>query len=354
MIRIFVLLLIFGDALGQQAELLVFQNKVQDFGNIQERAGTVQHTFTFVNNSGRTARILGVQASCGCTTSGWTDQPVAPGKTGFIKAQFDPAGRPGYFSKTLSVNTDLTATPIVLTLKGNVVSGQVPADQFNYTKGALRFRNASFNMGTVYINQAAVTKEFEVLNAGPGAIQFLSYEAPPHVVVALPKGLGENERGVIQIQYDAKKKNEFGFASDKISIVTDQEAEPRLGFSLYATVEEFFPILSGEELQRAPRLKIEPAEVNAGSLRLRETKQLSVRLKNVGKRDLTIRAVQPNCSCIIAQADEKVLKPNAEATLSIQLIAEGRLGTQNKAITVYTTDPAQPVQRIPLTVVVQD
>lgn len=354
MIRIFVLVFVFCESWSQQAEPLLFQNKVHDFGNIQEQAGTAQHTFTFVNNSGRAIRILSVQPSCGCTTPGWTDQPVAAGKTGFVKANFDPAGRPGFFSKTLSVVTDLTSTPVVLTLKGNVVSGPVPLDQFSVKKGNLRFRTTSFNMGTVYINQPAAFKEFDVWNEGPGSIQFLSYEAPGYAIVSFPKTLAENERGVIQIQYDAKKRNEYGFASDHVALITDQETEPRFGFSLFATVEEFFPTLSGEELLRAPKLKIEPNEITAGSLRRREVKQLSVRLKNIGKKDLIIRALQPNCRCINAHVDVKLLRPNAEATLSVEVTGEGRSGTQTKAVTIYTTDPAQPVQRVPLTVVLQD
>lgn len=354
MMRTIAFLLIAYSTLGQQAESLLFQNKTHDFGTIQERDGAVQHTFTFVNNAGRPVRILSVQPGCGCTTSGWSDQAIAAGKTGFVRAAFDPTGRPGYFSKTLTVTTDLGSQPVVLTLKGNVVSGVPPDRPFSVARGNLRFRAASFNLGTVYLNQPPVTKEFEVVNEGPGAVQLLAYEAPDFVAITLPKILGEKERGVIRIQYDARKKNQYGFASDQVVIVTDQEPELRLPFSIYATVQEFFPTLAADELTRAPKLKIEPAEVSAGTLRLREEKVLAVRLRNVGKKDLTIRSLQPNCGCLTAEVDKMVVKPNAEASVTLHLTGEGRLGTQIKAVTVYTTDPVQPVQRILLTVVIQD
>jgi hypothetical protein len=354
MIRTIAFCLMVGHALAQQADPLLFQNKTHDFGNIQEREGAVQHTFNFVNNAGRTFRILSVLPSCGCTTSGWSDQPVAPGKSGFVKAAFDPTGRPGYFSKTLTVTTDLGPQPVVLTLKGNVMTGPPPANQFSVAKGTLRFRASSFNMGTVYINQAPAVKEFEVVNEGPDAVQFLSVEAPAFASLTLPKSLAAQERGVIRIQYDAKGKNQYGFTLDQVVIVTDQEMEPRLSFSLFATVQEFFPTLSGEELLRAPKLKIEPVELSAGSLRLREEKELTVRLRNVGKKELAIRSMQPNCGCLSVQAENLVIKPNAETIATVRITGEGRIGTQTKAITVYSTDPAQPVQRILLTVVIQD
>src|SRR6478609_4407963 len=82
---------------AQQVEPLIFREKSFNFGQITEDGGNADHEFVFTNTSPRPVSILSVQASCGCTTSGWTKQPIAPGKTGSISASFDPKGRPGYF-----------------------------------------------------------------------------------------------------------------------------------------------------------------------------------------------------------------------------------------------------------------
>src|SRR5258708_3869619 len=86
-------------ASGQQVDQLLFREKIYDFGNIEEAKGPADHEFIFTNNSGRPVKILSVHASCGCTTPGWSQSPVPQGKTGFVKASFDPKGRPGYFNK---------------------------------------------------------------------------------------------------------------------------------------------------------------------------------------------------------------------------------------------------------------
>ena len=88
---LFLVFLILGNqGFAQLAEPLFFKEKIHDFGEIIEADGAVEFEFTFTNSSVRPVKILSVQASCGCTTPGWSAEPVAVGKTGFIKASFDP------------------------------------------------------------------------------------------------------------------------------------------------------------------------------------------------------------------------------------------------------------------------
>jgi hypothetical protein len=113
------------NAFSQQSKPLQFREEAFDFGTVKEDGGPAVHEFVFTNNSGRHIKILTVQASCGCTTPDWSKEPIAPGKTGFIQASYNPKGRPGYFNKTLTVTTDLDASPIMLQIKGTVTSDGV-------------------------------------------------------------------------------------------------------------------------------------------------------------------------------------------------------------------------------------
>src|SRR6478609_2824305 len=145
---------------AQQVEPLNFREKSFNFGEIIEDGGNADHEFVFTNTSGRPVSILAVQASCGCTTSGWTKQPIGPGKTGFVKASFDPKGRPGYFNKTLTVTTGLSGGPIILEIKGQVVITKREANAAEYPvkKGNLSFKSGSFNLGKVYNNKESLSK----------------------------------------------------------------------------------------------------------------------------------------------------------------------------------------------------
>lgn len=98
-------------------ENVAFKSDTYDFGSIEE-GPAADHVFSFTNTGKEPLVIQRVQPSCGCTTPDWTKEPVAPGKTGMIKASYGTQGRPGHFEKTMTVFTN--AGTKMLTFKGTV------------------------------------------------------------------------------------------------------------------------------------------------------------------------------------------------------------------------------------------
>jgi Protein of unknown function (DUF1573) len=346
--------LLVNSAFAQLAEPLVFQEKIHDFGNIREEAGNADHEFTFTNNSGRTISIVSVQASCGCTTPGWTKEPIAQGREGFIKASYNPLGRPGFFNKSLTVTTDLNGTPIVLQIKGQVVTKEMESDVSRLTakSGSLMLKSTSFNLGKVYINKPPVPAEFKIFNPGDKTITFSGVVSPGYLQVKTPESLGPNESGVIQLLFNAHLKNQYGFISEGIELITDDAEQPSKMFAVYATIEEYFPPLSETETGKAPVLNLQSDQLDFNVVKVGTAVQKNFIFRNTGKQDLLIRAIQPNCSCISATVKSQRIKAGDEAVMSIVLTGQGRKGTQHKAITIYSNDPANPVQRISLVAVV--
>ncbi len=332
---------------SQQVELLIFREKLYDFGDVDELKTNVTHDFVFTNNSSLPIKILSVDASCGCTTPAWSQEPIAHGATGFIKASFDPRGRPGYFNKTLTVRTDLDANPIVLQIKGQVTtpSAELPGD-FPIAEGSLHFKTKSFSFGTVYINRAPVQKQYPVINKGLTAVKFISVAMPSYIKVEMPAVLAPQESGVIKISYDGRKKNQFGFASDNIQITTDDMGDEVKSFSVFASLEEYYVSPVGAEVAMVPVLSMKQESIDLGSFGQGRVINTSTVVVNKGKRDLQIKALQGNCACITAETSKKIIKPGDSTTLKISFTPQNRGGTQQKAITVYSNDPRNPVQRL--------
>lgn len=344
-----------GCAMAQQAEPLLFREKVFDFGSVVESGGAVEHEFVFVNNAGRPLRILSVQPSCGCTTPDWSRDAVQPGKGGFIKARFDPRGRPGYFNKSLTITTDYDGTPIVLQVKGRVVAASRPeAPELRSASGQLRLKSPSFNLGRIYLNKEPTTVSFPVFNAGDQPIHFSEVQQPAYIKANAPAVLNAGETGEIKISYDAKARNQYGFVNDNVEWLTDDPVMPRKSFSVYATIEEYFPPLAPEALAKAPMLEPEVTLIDLGRTSQRNTATRAVRLKNEGKTDLNIRAIQSNCSCLTPQQSRFDIKAGGEHMLSVTFTPQQRTGTQQKALTIYSNDPRRPVQRITFTIYIED
>ena len=106
-------------AAGKGAEM-TFNEKTHDFGTIKEANGPVTHTFEFTNTGGEPLVIINVNASCGCTRPEYPKEPIMPGKNGKVKVTFNPAGRPGEFSKEVKIRTNGDKRPI-LRITGTVI-----------------------------------------------------------------------------------------------------------------------------------------------------------------------------------------------------------------------------------------
>ena len=89
-------------ATAAQAQL-VFTPDTWDFGTIRETDGRVSHTFTGENRGNTPVVILDVVTTCGCTVPQFTKRPIRPGEKTTVKVTFDPANRPGAFTKELGV-----------------------------------------------------------------------------------------------------------------------------------------------------------------------------------------------------------------------------------------------------------
>jgi hypothetical protein len=91
---------------------------VHDFGKIALNK-PVSHEFRFTNSGNAPLIISSVQASCGCTVTDYSKDPIAPGAEGFVKATYD-AAKAGVFTKTVTVNANAEESVVRLMIKGEV------------------------------------------------------------------------------------------------------------------------------------------------------------------------------------------------------------------------------------------
>jgi Protein of unknown function (DUF1573) len=354
---IFFGILLSSMSFGQVIEELKFTETDHDFGLIREVDGPAEYQFEFTNIAESPITITNVRASCGCTTPAWTREPVMPGKSGFIKAVYDPRNRPGPFHKTLTVSTSGRQSTIILRIQGKVEpKPRTIEDDFPTVVGALRVKYRAFNMGKIFDNEPS-TKRFVVYNQSDKPVAFIPerVEGPAYIKVGFePQTILPQQRGEIIITYDAKERNDLGFMSDNIVFYTNEEGQAgRKAFSVYADINEYFAPLTPEEAAMAPRLLIDEKVHDFGKIDQGTSVSTSFTLKNAGKSELNIRKTKTSCGCTLASLATETLAPGEEMALKVTFNSAGRRGNQQKSITIYSNDPLKPVQRVTIKAIVQ-
>lgn len=83
------------------ADVATFSTETYDFGKVKQNTPPTA-TFVVTNTSAEPLIIETANPTCGCTISDYTKSPIAPGKTGTIKATYNAANL-GAIHKTLTV-----------------------------------------------------------------------------------------------------------------------------------------------------------------------------------------------------------------------------------------------------------
>ncbi|HMM12900.1 MAG TPA: DUF1573 domain-containing protein [Bacteroidales bacterium] len=100
---------------------ITFAKTEHDFGRLIQGEQVV-YVFKFTNTGSSDLLVSKVSASCGCTASKYTREPVKPGSEGKIEVTFDSNGQRGIQNKTITVLTNGKPQTTVLRIKAQVVT----------------------------------------------------------------------------------------------------------------------------------------------------------------------------------------------------------------------------------------
>ena len=210
-------------ALASRAQgVLTFERTDHDFGKVPE--GTMAtYEFRFKNTGNQPIVIASAQASCGCTTPEWTKAPVAPGKSGVIKAVYNSAGRPGVFAKTVTVQSNATEGTKVLSLKGTVLTkDEVRASLTPAQLAAsprLTLERGSYDFGRIEAGQQSVAR-IGIKNTGPKDLVLSTVSSPCYCVGyrAVPPPIKPGQSAVVELVYAQRN---VGPAAEEVKLASN-------------------------------------------------------------------------------------------------------------------------------------
>ena len=157
--KIFAALLLTASFAITSAQSISFDKTTVEYGTVKN--GSDGHRMFTVKNMGDKPLIISkVQASCGCTTPEWSQDPIMPGKTAQIKVGYNTA-LVGPFAKNIEVfSNDPANNRSVITIKGTVEPAQtatVAVDAVASPK-VETVANATLNNESIQMNAKAKKK----------------------------------------------------------------------------------------------------------------------------------------------------------------------------------------------------
>jgi hypothetical protein len=327
-----------------------------DFGKFREEAGKQSFDIVVTNTGNAPLVIQNIAASCGCTQPDWTKQPIPPGGNGKITAKYDPANRPGQFSKTLSVYTNSKPEVVVLTLKGEVIPREKTIEElFTFPVGAVRFESNHLAFTNVKKTEKKI-RVMQLINISDAPVKIGFDNLPAHLTLkANPETLKPGQKGIVEGTYDATKNNSWGNVSDMVKIKLNDVTQENVYYYVSANLVEDFSSMSKEDMEKAPVFKLASSTVDLGTLPGTTSKEVEFKFSNEGKSDLFIRHVRSTCGCTaVLQGQVGVgIKPGESSSIKAVFNSGGYNGKVTKAIYVYTNDPKNSEAILMLTANVQ-
>lgn len=344
------------DQLVKEADVIKFDKKVHDFGDVLIAEGPVKCTFTFTNISGKPIVINNVISSCGCTTTEWTKEPVKAGADGRISAVYSNDQGPYPFDKTLTVYISSAYgpvdRPVVLRLRGVSHEQKKDLDELFPDKiGNLGIRKTNVSIG--YIDQGTIKSDFmqvanmsrsEMKVEGAGLVPGVSIEVFPNPIPA---------RSMARLTYTVDTKalgNTWGKQSWKIGF---NENGKNCNGTLTVTgiIKESFDGMTKEQISNAAVPVIDKSYHEFGEVKKGASFDASYVIKNKGKSPLIIHQIDGQSGARVTTPVPVTIAPGGKATVKVKFDT-AKLDYHGEVIeilTLITNSPSKPIVNLFIT-----
>ncbi|MDQ3111378.1 MAG: DUF1573 domain-containing protein [Bacteroidota bacterium] len=99
------------------------------------------------------------------------------------------------------------------------------------------------------------------------------------------------------------------------------------------------PVTSGLETKNGPVMTFEVLEFNFGTIKQGEVVTREFKFKNTGREPLIINNAVGSCGCTVPEYPKEPIKPNGSGIIKVTFNSAGKMGQQDKTITLtYDTD----------------
>jgi hypothetical protein len=163
---------------------------------------------------------------------------------------------------------------------------------------------------------------------------------PPYVSIkTIPATVQPKSKGYFLITFDATKRPAYGYVNNRIYLSFNGEEKFDNAIKVSAIIEEDFSKLSAADLANAPQIEYDSRTFDFGEIPEGKTVENVFKITNKGKRDLIIRNVTASCDCTAGIPASNTIQPGGNTEMKVTFDSHGKVGMQNKIITIISNDP---------------
>ena len=327
--------------LTASAQHLTASQQVIDLGNILYRQPTTVN-FTLQNDSREQVYIDKVKTSCGCATVDYPKKGIKKGEKITLAATYD-AKQLGHFEKLVGVYVRGVKDPVLLRMKGVVVSGESNfTGEYVCAVGDLKTDKDYIEFDDVNRGDKPM-QELRIFNSTSETVEPVLMHLPDYLTATItPKKIAPGRSGVARIILDSQKMKDFGLVQTSIylgSFPGDKVSEEKeLPVSTVLLPE--YQNLTNEERLQAPVMQIYPQKLKLGAFNGKKQKKGVVIIRNVGKSTLDIRSLQLFTPGLKVSLDNRTIPAGGAAKIKVTAFRDELKKAKGKPrFLMITNDP---------------
>lgn len=335
---------------------LVFSPDAWDFGDIREVDGRVSHTFTGENRGDKPVVILDVVTSCGCTVPEFTRQPIRPGEKTVVKVTFDPANRPGAFTKELGVYSSERRKIASLTVQGSVTPRPKSVEELYPVDAGEGLRLSTTLCAFSYIYPGRRTQStvgYVNTSERPVRLALRPRETSGLLAAEYPRQIAPGAKGEINLSYlIPADKPRYGTLKDALEVLSNDRSNGTLLVVHGIGVDK----PGNGPKQPAPKVQIAENIIKFGPVKhASAVQQRPLTLTNTGDRELVVRAVETGGKATTTLTPGQRIPAGSSHTAQVRFEPRKQeFGVMTDYVLIVTNDPARPMRRLRVTAIIED
>ena len=342
----------------KEADVIRFDKKVHDFGDVLIAEGPVSCIFTFTNIGSQPIVVHNVISSCGCTTPEWTREPVRPGGTGTIQATFSNDQGPYPFDKTLTVYVGVGRSsldkPVLLRLRGVSHEKKKDLDEVFTSKiGPLGLRKTQTSIG--YIDQGVLkSDQMQVANLSKSELAVEVASATPGLTVTVtPNPIPARSMARLNYVVDPSRMGGTYWGKQQFDVTFRLNGKTYADkMSVTGVIKDHFDDMTKAQIEQAAIPVIDRSYFEFGQVKKGATVSATFSIRNKGKSPLVIHQIEGQAGASTIQTTLPLtIKPGGKADVKVRFNTASLdyTGEVIEVLTVITNAPSKPILNLFIT-----